>query len=134
MIKKNALCVAAAALTATLAFSPATYANDPNSGPSTHIEFPASHVVGQDFNPAFSSSAVKPRILNGSSTASRYYRVGVRQFEKGNLEKAEKAFKAVLRARGLNKQALYYLTQISAKQGDEAKLLKYNQAYHALNK
>ena len=64
-------------------------------------------------------------ILDGSSTASHYYRVGVRQFEKGNFDKAEYAFNAVLRANGLNQQAHYYLVKINMEQGDKESATKH---------
>ena len=64
-------------------------------------------------------------ILDGSSTASHYYRVGVRQFEKGNFDKAEDAFNAVLRANGLNQQAHYYLAKINMEQGDKESATKH---------
>ena len=64
-------------------------------------------------------------ILDGSSTASHYYRVGVRQFEKGNFDKAEYAFNAVLRANGLNQQAHYYLAKINMEQGDKESATKH---------
>ena len=64
-------------------------------------------------------------ILDGSSTASHYYRVGVRQFEKGNFDKAEYAFNAVLRANGLNQQAHYYLAKINMEQGDKESARKH---------
>ena len=64
-------------------------------------------------------------ILDSSSTASHYYRVGVRQFEKGNFDKAEYAFNAVLRANGLNQQAHYYLAKINMEQGDKESAIKH---------
>ncbi len=140
MTKKTNLYTITAASILIFAFAPAAYANNYggitsyNGSSSTYNSYSSSSIRGQHFNPNFSGTAVKPRILNGSSTASYYYRVGVSQFEKGNFEKAERAFEAVLRAKGLNKQALYYLTQISEKQGDDAKLTKYAQAYDDLNK
>lgn len=58
------------------------------------------------------------RIGNGSSTATKYYKFGVKYYERNDLDKAEYAFKAVLRADGLDKQALYYLAKIAEKQGN----------------
>ena len=40
---------------------------------------------------------VRSTYLDGSTTATYFYRKGVRNFERGNIEKAEKAFEAVLR-------------------------------------
>lgn len=50
---------------------------------------------------------------NFSETAGFYFKVGVNNFERGELDKAEQAFKAVLRANGLNKQAHYYLALLN---------------------
>jgi len=80
----------------------------------------------------FGNIHTKSRILNGSSTASHYYRVGVKEFEKENLDKAENAFNAVLRADGLDKEALLYLTKIKKKQGNTAQAKEYALAYHSI--
>jgi len=61
----------------------------------------------------------------------RVYRVGVRQFEKGNLDKAENAFNAVLLANGLNQQAHYYLAKINVEQGDKETAAKHALALEA---
>jgi len=65
-----------------------------------------------------------------SDTASYFFKVGVYNYERGNLEKAEKAFEAVIRTHELTQQSYYYLARIGAKQDDEAKTLKYVKAYH----
>jgi len=74
----------------------------------------------------------RKRIGDGSETASHYYRVGVSQYEKGNLENAERAFQSVLRANGLNKQAYYYLARIGEKQGDAEKMAINAREFHNL--
>jgi len=58
------------------------------------------------------------RFPNASETASHYFRVGVKNFNKGNLKRAEEAFNAVLRADGLDYPAHYYLAKIKLAQGD----------------
>ena len=69
--------------------------------------------------------------LDGSTTATYFYRKGVRNFERGNIEKAEKAFEAVLRTNGLDRQAYLYLAKINAQKGDLNKTQKYTEAYHS---
>ena len=73
-------------------------------------------------------------IAGGSETASHYFRVGVNQYERGNFDKAERAFESVLRSNGLDKQAYYYLTLIIDKQGDASKMAQYAEAFHALER
>ena len=68
------------------------------------------------------------RLSGASDTASFYYRVGVRQFEKGNFDRAEEAFNAVLLADGLNQQAHYYLAKINIEQGDKETAVKHTRA------
>ena len=67
-----------------------------------------------------------------SSTSSFYFRLGVKKYKEEQWEEAEKAFEAVLRANGLNKQANFYLAHINSKQGEEDQVLKYVKAYHGL--
>ena len=71
-----------------------------------------------------------------SKTASSFYRKGVKQFDKGNLEKAERAFEASLRAHGsktMDQMTLHYLTNLNHKQGDTLAAKQYAEAYFALN-
>lgn len=80
---------------------------------------------------------IGPMLLNSSETATFFYKKGLKHFEKGNLEKSEYAFRAVLRADGskeMNRVTLSYLTLISEKQGNLAAKEKYAQAYSELDK
>ncbi|MEP6342580.1 MAG: hypothetical protein ABJ275_04630 [Maricaulaceae bacterium] len=118
-----------------LAVSPASFANGFNSyGGSS-----SSHGFNQSYSPSISSSTggltsgvFEKKGRNISSTASFYYRVGVNNFKKGHMEKAERAFKAVLRADGLDTQANFYLAKIKLQEGDESKALEYAKAYHSV--
>ena len=67
-----------------------------------------------------------------SKNASYHLKVGIKRYEKGDLEKSEAAFEAVLRSRDLQKIAYLYLAHINAKQGDRALELKYVEAYNSL--
>lgn len=71
------------------------------------------------------------RYLDGSSTATFFYRKGVRNFERGNMAKAEKAFEAVLRTNGLDRLAYFYLAKINAQKNDFNSTRKYIEAYHS---
>jgi len=71
---------------------------------------------------------------NASSQANFFYKIGVRNYERGNFEKAEKAFQGVLRTKGLDAEAYYYLTVISQKQGRQDDAVKYAKAFYGLNK
>lgn len=71
------------------------------------------------------------RLLGASETASHYYRLGVTQYEKGNLNKAERAFEAVLRTRVLNKQAHYYLAKINIDQGQKDVAVEHTKKMHS---
>ena len=80
---------------------------------------------------------IGPMLLNSSETATFFYKKGLKHFEKGNLEKSEYAFRAVLRADGskeMDRVTLSYLTLISEKQGNLAAKEKYAQAYSELDK
>ena len=80
---------------------------------------------------------VGPMLLNSSETATFFYKKGLKHFQKGNLEKSEYAFRAVLRADGskeMDRLTLSYLTLISEKQGNLAAKEKYAQAYSELDK
>lgn len=74
--------------------------------------------------------------IGSTRTATFFYKKGVKNFEKGNLEKADQHFKAALRAdgsRGLDKATYHYLTNIKHTQGDELQSEKYAKAYFDLN-
>ena len=80
---------------------------------------------------------IGPMLLNSSETATFFYKKGLKHFEKGNLEKSEYAFRAVLRADGskeMDRVTLSYLTLISEKQGNLAAKEKNAQAYSELDK
>ena len=133
--RKTKLITLASAL-ACVAYAPASFANtnfgDIFYGKTSHVSnFPGRHIVGIT-NGQFPMA--NRTLSNGSSTATKYYKFGVSRFEKGNLESAEKAFKAVLRANGLDKQAYYYLAKIKEKQGNQALAIEYAQAFYALDK
>lgn len=73
------------------------------------------------------------RYLGSSQTATLYYKKGVKNFEKGKLDKADQHFRASLRAdgsRGLDKATYHYLSNIHHKRGDELQSKKYAQAYY----
>ncbi|MEL6686655.1 MAG: hypothetical protein AAFP97_03430 [Pseudomonadota bacterium] len=84
------------------------------------------YTTGQDLN--------SRRILDGSETASFFFRKGVRAFEKDDLDKAEQAFRASLRADGLDALSLHYLVIINDRQGDQNEALRYAKAYEAQTK
>ena len=69
------------------------------------------------------------RLLDGSETATFFYRKGVKRFEDGKLDRAEEAFRAVLRADGLDRLALHYLVIINDAQGDRATAEMYAARY-----
>lgn len=76
------------------------------------------------------------RYLGSSRTATLAFKKGVKNFEKGKLDKAARHFRAALRADGsksLDKTIYHYLANISHKQGDETKVKEYAQAYQRLN-
>ena len=76
------------------------------------------------------------RYLGSSRTATLSFKKGVKNFEKGRLDKAAQHFRAALRAdgsKGLDKATYHYLANISHKQGDEIKVKEYAQAYQRLN-
>ena len=66
-----------------------------------------------------------------SDTAAHYYLVGVKEFEKGNLDRAEECFNAVLLANGLDGHAHYYLEKINVEQGDKHAANKHALALEA---
>lgn len=117
---KNLLKVSAAAL--VLALSAST-ANAFSSDRAASVSLNATHQK---------PLLVTPRIGNGSDTASFYYKLGVKNYEKGDLIEAEQAFEAVLRAKGLNQEAHHYLAFIAYKNNDDKKVEKHVKAYHGL--
>jgi len=84
--------------------------------------FSGQHIVGQG------------AIYSNASTHMFYYKVGVTQFEKGNLNKAERAFKAVLRSRGPKKEAYLYLAKIAEAKGDIPNAQKHAALYHEVKR
>lgn len=67
-----------------------------------------------------------------SSTASYYYYVGVKAFERNDLQKAERAFNSSLIANGLNEESLLYLAKIAEAKGEMEKAGSYALRYHKL--
>jgi len=77
------------------------------------------------------------RYLGSSRTATFFFKKGVKSFEKGNLEKADQHFRAVLRAdgsKGLDKAVFHYLANISHQQGHEAKAKEYAESYYRIDR
>lgn len=131
LLKTVCLAIAASSI---IAIAPAAYANSGNGGFSSlgggtsagyiHYPVPGSTSESTDVKPSYV-------LIGGSATASRYFRQGVKNFEKGNLEKSEYAFEASLRAHGskiMDGLTFKYLTLINDQQGDEIKKEKYEQA------
>jgi len=110
----------------TAGFASTAHANSFGSGANINAANPTSAFY-------FSSNGgvQSARVLNGSDTASHYFKVGVNQYKKGNLEKAEQAFEAVLRAKGLNKQAHYYLAKINIDQGQKTVAAEHAKKMHS---
>ena len=132
LISRKFILVVIVGIIAALNSPSISMANTYNNGQSNNVNFsnvslrsnPIANNISIDSshgNANVSSLGNRPRILNGSKTASHYYRVGVSQYEKGNFGKAEYAFKAVLRADGLDKEAIKYLSLIEQKQRDNKK-------------
>ena len=122
----------ALASTSLLALAPLASANYVGSGKT--IQASTSTGTGYTFGEiagGIKGGPVRSTYLNGSTTATYFYRKGVRNFERGNIEKAEKAFEAVLRTNGLDRQAYLYLAKINAQKGDLNKTQKYTEAYHS---
>ena len=136
ILKATCLTIATASV---LALAPAAYANQYGStyntpGTATHS---STHgvVLSTDRNPL--GVIFRSDNLGGSETANRLYRRGVKNFEKGNFEKSEYAFKGALRARGsknLDQLSLHYLTIIAHKQGDMFKAESYASAHNEIVK
>ena len=114
--------------TATSSFANQNFAY--NGSPSTYTGSNTGPLYFAQFKNLTGTGALSPhqRFSGASDTASFYYRVGVRQFEKGNFDRAEEAFNAVLLADGLNRQAHYYLAKINIEQGDKETAVKHTRA------
>lgn len=84
--------------------------------------------------PLWNTRHVGDRFLDGSETATFFYKKGVRLFEKGDFDSAKTAFRATLRANGLDRLSLHYLVIISHNQGDMSAAENYTQAYIELDK
>ena len=127
--------LSAIAVASAMNFTSAASATPYSYGGSSHSYGGGSFSTGSNTgysNSNFSSNHYnnRKRILGASDTASFYYRVGLKHYNNGNLDKAEKAFVSALLADGLDKQALFYLVHISEKQGDKFKMEKYVKSFH----
>jgi len=72
------------------------------------------------------------RLYGSSSTATSFFKRGMKRFEDGKLDQAEQAFEAVLRANGskkMDKLTLHYLSHINYLQGEHDSSKQYAQAY-----
>ena len=69
-------------------------------------------------------------IGNGSSTASRAYRIGVKAYDEGKLDKAEAQFERGLLADGLDAEIMVYLIKIAEQKGETQKAESYKLAYN----
>jgi len=137
----NILKTAFVAVTASsiMALAPSAYAKSISAGSyysGTGLSTGGSYGVNSlPFRPADIEISTD-RLLGSSETATFNFKKGVKNFEKENFEKAEAAFRAVLRADGsksMDKISLHYLTIISDKQGDEFKKNSYAQAYFKID-
>jgi len=122
-IKKLAIFTAVSTV-ALIAYAPDSLANTKTS--AIYNNHQPTFVAGRH-TPATSGT-----YLDGSTTATHFYKVGLSRYKKGKLEKAEQSFKAVLRTKGLNKQAYFYLAKIKEQQGDIDLADKYTQAYYSI--
>jgi Tfp pilus assembly protein PilF len=132
------------AITIGFAFAPAAFANSSNATNATNT---TNAFLGHTPNKGseiqhlrlFDVSALPQRgerYLGSTRTATLYFKKGVKNFEKGDLEKASQHFRAALRAdgsKGLDKATYHYLVNIAHKQGDQVKTQEYAQAYSLLN-
>lgn len=132
------------AITAGLALAPAAFANPPNATNATNTtnaflgHTPNKNAEIQHLR-LFDVSAQPlrgERFLGSTRTATLNFKKGVKNFEKGKLDKAAQHFRAALRAdgsKGLDKLTYHYLANISHKQGDAVKVKEYAEAYSKLN-
>jgi len=74
----------------------------------------------------------KDYVSSASSTANYFYKLGMKHYEKGNLDKAEKAFQAVLRADGLDLEATHFLALIGVKHFENRHWEKAETAFQAV--
>ena len=91
-----------ATLCAAMTLTPAAFANSSSLAPSLLPKTSTNIQHGYSLEYSFP----------GSSTEQFYTRVGITQLKKGNVEKAERAFLAVLRANPKNAVAKYVITEI----------------------
>lgn len=103
------------------------------TGSATVRRFSGENLLGIGTIPLSRLGDRQFRINGASETASYYYITGIRQFEKENYDRAERAFKAVLRADGLNKAALHYLVAVSVKKGDTEQAKVYAERWAELH-
>ena len=113
-----------ASTAAFMASAPYSLANTKTS--AVYSNYQPNYVVGRH-TPATSGT-----YLDGSITATQFYKAGINRYKKGKIEKAVESFKAVLRANGLDKQAYFYLAKIKQQQGDTELANKYIKAYHSI--
>ena len=122
----------ALASTSLLALAPLASANYVGSGKTIQEStFTGTGYTFGEIAGGIKGGLLRSTYLDGSTTATYFYRKGVRNFERGNIEKAEKAFEAVLRTNGLDRQAYLYLAKINAQKGDLNKTQKYTEAYNS---
>jgi len=144
LAKKTAI-LAATSLIACLSYAPTSMAKSPkghyshnsSSYSAKYSSRSFAHITASNPTPYHTTafSASNPRTTKGGGWKTiRYYNIGVKQFERNNLDKAEKAFKSVLRMRleALDKEAYGFLALINEKQGDIPQAEKYAEAYYAL--
>jgi len=132
---RKATILAATGLIAGLSYAPqsaasSAYNNGSKSTATGYTSQAASSATTYNAGPT--SYLFQDTILDGSITATQFYKAGIRRFNKGKFDKAEESFKAVLRANGLNKQAYFYLAKIKEQQGDSEKANEYAKAYFSV--
>ncbi|WP_026941726.1 tetratricopeptide repeat protein [Hellea balneolensis] len=123
-----------------LVFASSASANNMVSNPSgTTYNHTLPHNNGSSFTTVNSTidhiftGINNPKLIgDGSSTASRYYRIGVKAYEKNDLKEAERAFNGALVANGLNAESLIYLAKIAEANGEMEKAVSYALRYHKL--
>lgn len=121
-----------------LCFAGTSHANNPTQPNKT------TQVLGNTVQPyamnrssqSWSSKRWHFRYGGPSETAFFFHRRGVNLYETENLDDAEIAFKASLRAQGnsLRKNTLLYLAHISKEKGDMEQAEKYAYDYFKLTK
>ena len=126
MLIKKFIILTMACFTASISYAPLSSANTSKTKSVYSHLAKTQHVAGRH------TPAPNGIFLDGSITATQFYKAGLNRYKKGKFDKAEESFKAVLRARGLNKQALFYLAKIKQEQGEIEKANEYTQAYYAI--